>query len=668
MSPDRWAHVKELFHDALECEPSERSSFLRDACGRDESLRAAVESLLAQEPAAREFLEWPATGARHGVADVFGPGSSPARHALAARREPPSRERASPALPHVGVVLRSGIEYALARGLVLSLVPAIGVAVLIDVLVHGNEPLFGVLRSRGWAYLLLGAVAFVIHTQRRRWSEAIDRRFFREHYDARQLLRTVADGARTAGSLERAAPRVVAQIEAALHPEFAAVMLCRPGESDLRTLASSPGGLAPPNVPANPALLEPLIDRNDRPVPVSLLSAARRRHLPAEAVSVVQVSGIDLVVPIQIGDGGTQAILVLGPKRSDQPYHREDLELLTTIASSLALLLEGPQAPRTPPAETFAECPECGSCYDSGTPSCGLDRSPLVPVGMPRTLAGRYHFERRLGRGGMGKVYEAVDGALDRRVAVKLIRDEWVYSQAAARRFEREARVVAGLAHPNVVTVFDFGVEAGTRAFMVMELLQGVTLRAEIHRARRLDAQRTVEVLRGVCAAVEAAHRRQLVHRDLKPANVFLARAGAGDGATVKVLDFGVAKPLLPWDETPAGAGADETDVGMLVGTVGYMPPEQLLGERPAFSWDLWALTTMAYESLTGVLPFPVPSRDAWRQAVLASCPTPVSVHLPGASPGLEDFFARALATDRRQRPQSAASLISELERVLCVS
>ena len=228
---------------------------------------------------------------------------------------------------------------------------------------------------------------------------------------------------------------------------------------------------------------------------------------------------------------------------------------------------------------------------------------------MPRTLAGRYRLERRLGRGGMGTVYEAVDVALDRRVAVKVVRDEWVHNAMATQRFRREARAVAGFAHPNVVTVYDYGVETGARVFLVMELLSGTTLRDELRRGGRLDAARTLDVLRGVCSAVDAAHQRGFIHRDLKPENIFLV---AGNGP-VKVLDFGVAKPLVRDDA--AGAGEPpETEVGVLVGTVGYISPEQLLGDSPDVSWDVWALATVAYESLTGALPFPVESRESWRQ------------------------------------------------------
>ena len=256
---------------------------------------------------------------------------------------------------------------------------------------------------------------------------------------------------------------------------------------------------------------------------------------------------------------------------------------LTAIAASLALLLDKSVATApTTVSPGFEECTQCGACYDVGVARCAKDGAALSRIYIPRVLAGRYRLERRLGRGGMGTVYEATDDALGRRVAVKLMREDLAGKPDAAQRFRREAQVAASFAHPNVVTVFDFGL-AVSHAFLVMELLEGTTLREEISSHGRFVPVRTLEIMRGVCAAVEAAHQRHLIHRDLKPENVFLARAQTGE--VPKVLDFGLAKFLqtaaAAASSAPTATGA-ETGAGVLLGTLQYMAPEQLAGGTPS--------------------------------------------------------------------------------------
>jgi DNA-binding NtrC family response regulator len=324
-------------------------------------------------------------------------------------------------------------------------------------------------------------------------------------------------------------------------------------------------------------------------------------------------------------------------------------------------------APATVPARVsqgFEECTQCGACYDVGVGHCAKEGAALTPISIPRLLAGRYRLERRLGRGGMGTVYEATDDALGRRVAVKLIREDPVGKPDAAHRFRREAQVAASFAHPNVVTVFDFGL-AGSHAFLVMELLEGTTLREEIRSRGTLAPVRTVEIMRGVCAALEVAHQRHLIHRDLKPENVFLARAQTDE--IPKVLDFGLAKfvhtAAAAVPNAPTASEA-ETGAGVLLGTLQYMAPEQLAGGTPQPAWDLWALAVLAYEMLTGTHPFGSVWPD-WHRALLAGSFTPITAHLPESPSKWTEFFARALALDPKRRPDSARSFFLELERAL---
>jgi len=558
----------------------------------------------------------------------------------------------------IRLMIRQGLQYALARGLLLSLVPGLAVILLADLALHSDQPLIAILRARGWVYGVVGGLAVLAYLRRKHWLEALDQRFFREHYDGQRLLREVVEEAREAGSFDRIAPRVVARIEAALHPEFVALLVRDPRESAFRSVAAAPAGQAPPPLRAESKLVS-LIRVLGKPLDVSSAESGwLSQQLPHEETDFVRQVRIELLIPVALSSEHREALLTLGFKRSEEPYSQEDRDILMASAASLALLLERSAKTPMPVSSAFEECPQCGACYDTGSAHCAQEGASLAPVALPRALAGRYQLNRRLGRGGMGTVYEALDTALDRRVAVKLIRDDLTGSAVAAERFQQEARVAASFAHPNVVTIHDFGVAAHTRAFLVMELLEGATLREELRRQARFTASHTVEILGRVCAAVDAAHRRQLIHRDLKPENVFLARADTNE--TPKVLDFGLAKFLAASSQQTL-----DTDTGMVIGTLRYMAPEQLRGQSVEPAWDLWALAVMAYEMLTGAHPFPGSTAAECYSAILAGSFTSVSKHLPESPGRWQDFFVEVFALDPQRRPGTARMFLSQLERAL---
>jgi tRNA A-37 threonylcarbamoyl transferase component Bud32 len=354
-------------------------------------------------------------------------------------------------------------------------------------------------------------------------------------------------------------------------------------------------------------------------------AAAITEGLPAEETALLEQSGVDLAVPIPIP--GRKAVLLLGPKRSAEPWDREERQLLATIALALGKLALSGKA-RT------------------GAPSAPLPSS---------ALAGRYRLDRVLGTGGMGVVYEAMDSQLQRRVAVKLLREDRAQGHDAEKRFRREARALAAFSHPNVVTIHDFGLTAEGKAFLVMEFLSGPTLR-QLMKAGPLVPARALEILGGVSDAVEAAHRRQLVHRDLKPENVILARGETEE--VPKVLDFGLAR-LLPVD----AISEVETATRGVVGTPRYMAPEQMRGGAVGRSWDFWAFSVMAYEMLTGRHPFDG-DPAGWRAALLDG-----HLQLPtvptGDAPRLDALFIRAFAPRQGDRHSSLRSFLADLGAAL---
>lgn len=258
---------------------------------------------------------------------------------------------------------------------------------------------------------------------------------------------------------------------------------------------------------------------------------------------------------------------------------------------------------------------------------------------------GRYRLVRRIATGGMGEVWQADDTVLGRRVALKLLVEELAADDRATRRFVREARATARLAHPNVARVFDFGRDGGA-PFLVMELLEGETLAARLA-SGPLGPAEAARVAAAVADALEAAHRLGIVHRDVKPSNVMLTRDGE-----VKVLDFGIAAAA---DETHSTTGSG------LYATVAYVSPERVAGEPATPASDVYSLGAVLYELLCGRPPFSGRSPALVARAHLHDQPVPVRQLAPWVPARLAEACQAALAKDPARRPSSAASLAIRL-------
>jgi serine/threonine-protein kinase len=258
----------------------------------------------------------------------------------------------------------------------------------------------------------------------------------------------------------------------------------------------------------------------------------------------------------------------------------------------------------------------------------------------------------------MGAVWVAEHLTLRSKVAVKLIDPALARSAEALQRFEREARAAAKLRSPHVVQVIDFGVDSGT-PYIAMELLEGESLRARLDARGRLLSRETQVVMEQLARAVSRAHSEGFVHRDLKPDNVFLVEED--EGFFVKVLDFGIAKALRP---LPTLAGASRTVSGALLGTPHYMSPEQAEGRSVDARSDVFSMGVIAFECLTGRLPFTGDSLPAILRAI---CYDPIVVpsKIAAVPTGFDAWFACASARDPEQRYQSARALVDALDPVL---
>ena len=268
---------------------------------------------------------------------------------------------------------------------------------------------------------------------------------------------------------------------------------------------------------------------------------------------------------------------------------------------------------------------------------------------------GTYQILKRLGTGGMGEVYLALDTRLDRHVAIKFLPPTLTADEDILSRFQQEARTASGLNHPNILTIFEVGHHEGEH-FIVSEYIQGITLRTAL-KYDILDLAVTLDLTMQVTSALIAAHSAGVVHRDLKPANIMIR-----DDGYVKIIDFGLAKlkPATPFRKSPSTSRRDRpTQPGSMLGTVDYMSPEQARGEDVDERTDIWSLGVVLYEMVTKQRPF---GGDTESHLVVEILDKPMPPCGPEVSPVIRNILARALQKDRTKRYQTADHLYGDLK------
>lgn len=319
----------------------------------------------------------------------------------------------------------------------------------------------------------------------------------------------------------------------------------------------------------------------------------------------------------------------------------EDAELRSEVESLLASYDQAASFIEDPPADVAAEM-------------IAEHRSVIG-----RTL-GHYRIVSLLGAGGMGEVYRARDLRLDRDVAVKILPERLAQDAEALRRFEREAKAVAALSHPNILSIFDFGTEEGV-SYAVMELLEGETLRGRLQRGA-IDWREVVEIGSAIAEGLSAAHAKNIIHRDLKPENIFLTSSGG-----VKILDFGiarVARTIAPDAETLADE-IETTKHGVVMGTLGYMSPEQVKGETAEAPSDIFSLGCVLYEMLSGQRPFARNTKAEMIAAILDAELPPLTGTRKKMPTKLGQVINHCLQKQPGERYQSARDLAFDLKAML---
>ncbi|KAB8196295.1 Stk1 family PASTA domain-containing Ser/Thr kinase [Nonomuraea phyllanthi] len=274
----------------------------------------------------------------------------------------------------------------------------------------------------------------------------------------------------------------------------------------------------------------------------------------------------------------------------------------------------------------------------------------------PRLLGGRYELDGVVGRGGMAEVYRARDIRLDRIVAIKTLRSDLARDHTFQARFRREAQSAASLNHPAVVAVYDTGEDAtdGTPVpYIVMEYVDGRTLRDLLRQDRRLLPERAVELVDGILRALDYSHRGGIVHRDIKPANVMITRAG-----DVKVMDFGIARAM-------ADSAATMTQTAQVIGTAQYLSPEQARGERVDARSDIYSTGCLLYELLTGQPPFTGDSPVAIAYQHVREEPIPPSQIDRDIPAWADAIVLKAMAKDPAHRYQSAGEMRADIQRAM---
>jgi tRNA A-37 threonylcarbamoyl transferase component Bud32 len=591
----------------------------------------------------------------------------------------------------VRLVARRALQYLLARSMVTGLVAVPSAALALYVYAGRHEPVTKLFAGPRVplliAAVLTGAAAL---RYRKPLLDAIDRRFFREQFDARHILTLLVERIRSIRDSTSLAELVTREIDLALHLERISMLahdarsglLIDPRNRTRRLDASSALTLKLSNESA------PLLVDLDNP-------NSALRKLPEKDRQWLVESGFRLLVPILARDGALLGLLGLGEKKSGLPFLKEDRRLLHTIASSGAWVLEleveqtlhshhsvgrgimepddptPHELPPPPATERAKECPKCGELHPGYTVFCRECSRRLEPAVVPYVLPGKFRFERRVGTGGMGVVYSGFDMALGRRVAIKTLR------QAApddVLRLRREARTAAAVSHPHLAPVYGLETWQGT-PLLVMELLEGGTLAQRVARGT-LAPREIVELGIAMAGALAQLHAADILHRDIKPSNIGYTRDG-----TPKLMDFGIARARLEIDdeedegstedlelsaeETALWSGKDETGIPQrfnFAGTLSYLSPEAVRRAPPDATFDLWALAIVLYECLLGRKIF-VGNRQQVVTRILAGVPD-FSQVCPDHEEALGDFFRSALHRSPLRRPPTAEATRERLEAV----
>lgn len=571
------------------------------------------------------------------------------------------------------LVLRRALQYALARYSLLALGTLPYLIAGVYLYSRRDMTLRDLFSGSSLVVLLLSAAgAMLALGYRHRLLGALDRRFFREQYDARRTLGGLVERSRTLRTVQELGAAFIGEIDRALHISSAEFLFCPRGSDQL--INTNGTGLP---LPKGSTLVVLLAASND-PLECSLDAAdSPLQRLPQAERDWLQSVGCRLLVPLLSSNGALLGALALGSRRSELPYRSEDRKLLGEVAAAAALALERLDHEIYSPAKTVStsdqraapdgpalECLRCGLIGEPGNAACRSCAGTLIEAEVPYFLRDTFKFVRRVGQGGTGIVYLALDVVLHRPVAIKTLPR---ISIEGADRLRREARLTARVTHRNLALILGAEVWRG-RPMLVFEYLERGTLAERLRQVGPMEVADALALTMAIAGALRSVHDAGLVHGDVKPSNI-----GFNGDDVPKLLDFGVASLI---SASRAAASVSITDdathtssedrlfssIGSsLVGTPAYLPPEAFDNPRPAPGFDLWAIMLVLYEALTGRNPFQGQSPIGTVLLVRESDVPPVTEYRPDCPAPIALLLARALQSRSEHRYSSAFALETAL-------
>jgi eukaryotic-like serine/threonine-protein kinase len=567
----------------------------------------------------------------------------------------------------IQVVVRQGLRYLFAKNVLRILIYLPAVIILTTIVKNRDKRILDLLFSNT-VYILLTIAAIIGLKFRNQLSDLLDRKFFREAYNSEKILISLIEEVKNLNSISEVSKWVTLQLDSALHPKQILVFYRKKGTGDLALGYSSgehPQGLTIPR--------ESRFLRVAETIPGARQFPSKETGLvPENEMQWLYQLGIHLIVPMNDSDQRLVGLLLLGEKKSEEPYSATDRKMLDALAGQIAVICENLLLKEHADQESrikrevlshlqdqnrnlVKECPDCGRCYDSSASNCDSDHNELIlTLPVDRIVDGKYRLEKLLGRGGMGAVYNATDLRLNREVAIKVLIGSMFGDRVALRRFEREAQASAKLNHPNIITVYDFGGIEGEGAYLVMELLFGFTLRPYLAENGNLTPLVAADWLDQILEGMKVAHQNGVIHRDLKPENILITR-GADQQSRIKILDFGLAK-LKFLDKVESKS---LTAPGTVIGTLSYMSPEQIMGGEIDERTDLFSLGVMAIEMLTGHQPFTGQTFPDVALSILTK-PFELKGELPEIRT-LNSVLQRCIAKNKMDRYESVEKLQKDL-------